>query len=103
MPLSARVTKSSRQAMTCDRVTIRNSPGCLIPVKPMKSCSAFSYARRVLLLSMLANHSSSDGTSVKPWNRSAVSSRPVLGSTSSLALSATTSSAMVDGFVNCRS
>ena len=42
----------------------------------MKSCSAFSYARRVLLLSMLANHSSSDGTSARPWNRAAVSARP---------------------------
>ena len=73
--LKARLARSSRQAMTCDRVTSLNLPGWLMPMNPTKSCSAFSYARRVLLLLMLANHSSSGGTSARPWKRAAVSSR----------------------------
>jgi hypothetical protein len=34
--------KSSRQAMTCARVTVRNSSGRMIPVNRMKSRIAFS-------------------------------------------------------------
>jgi hypothetical protein len=42
LPPSSRRTRSSRQAMTCARVTIRNSSGRAMPVKRMKSFTAFS-------------------------------------------------------------
>jgi hypothetical protein len=38
--LVRRVFKSSRQAMTCARVTVRNSSGRSMPVKRMKSRTA---------------------------------------------------------------
>ena len=41
-PLSARVFRSSRQAITWARVTLRNSSERTMPVKRMKSASAFS-------------------------------------------------------------
>jgi hypothetical protein len=41
-PPSARLPKSSRQAMTWARVTVRNSSGRLMPVKRMKSWIAVS-------------------------------------------------------------
>ena len=37
-----RRTSSSRQAMMCARVTVRNSSGRVMPVKRMKSFTAFS-------------------------------------------------------------
>ena len=48
LPPRPRCASSSRQAMMCARVTIRNSSGRRMPAKRMKSLTAVSYARRVL-------------------------------------------------------
>ena len=64
-----------RQAMTCARVITRNSSGRSIPTKAVKSVMSSRYASRVLALGMLANHSSSGGTSERPWNSRAVNAR----------------------------
>jgi hypothetical protein len=74
-PPSMRPVRSSRQAITWARVTVRNSSGRFMPVKNMKSSIAALYARRVLALVMLANHSISGGTSASFWNSAAVRSR----------------------------
>jgi hypothetical protein len=42
LPSSWRRARSSRQAMTCARVTVRNSSGRTMPAKRMKSPTAFS-------------------------------------------------------------
>ena len=60
---SLRVSMSLRQAMTCARVTVRNSAGSFSPAKVENSDTSILYARRVFLLVMLASHSSSGGTS----------------------------------------
>jgi hypothetical protein len=54
---------SSRQAMTWARDMRRDSSGLMMLVNRMKSRILFSYTRRVPRLVMLANHSTSGGTS----------------------------------------
>jgi hypothetical protein len=64
-----------RQAMTWARTTDRNSSGFWMPVNCMKSWMSIRYAFRVRGLMMLANHSTSGGTSAKSANSTALRTR----------------------------
>jgi hypothetical protein len=59
-PATALPSKSLRHAMTCARVTTRNSSGLRMPAKCMKSRRSFWYARRVWRFVMFANQTSAN-------------------------------------------
>src|SRR6478609_4757008 len=73
---SSRASSSVRQAITCARVTVRNSSGRVRLRNFANSLTSIVYARRVFSLVKLASHSSSGGTSASCSNCAGV--RPSL-------------------------